>query len=234
MGRVLASCDGAPVRVAALIRTVIIPVLGRIDLLERCVKSLPDVETLIIIDNGDDFGPNGAALPDWLGDARVWSMPSPMSVASSWNLGIKASPHSSGWLLLNSDAWMQGDAWDRLCSQSATDRITLAGQPGWCCAHIGCEVVERVGLFCERFHPAYMEDVDYQRRATILGIAVVHSDAAVGHDNSSTIASNPERFAKNQQTHAANIRYYDERWSGGKLPADAEWSLRVRLDQSWE
>lgn len=222
-----------------MIRTVIIPVLGRIDLLERCVRSLPPVETLIVIDNGDDFGPTGEAVPEWLSGARVWSMPSPMGVASSWNLGIKASPHSDGWLLLNSDAWMQGDAWQQLCRDSAPDRITLSGEPGWCCAHIGRDVVERVGLFCERFHPAYMEDVDYERRARALGVPVVKSNAPVGHDNSSTITSSPERFARNQQTHAANNRYYDQRWReaayrGWDVPADAEWSLRVRLDNSWE
>lgn len=222
-----------------MITTVIIPVLGRIDLLERCVRSLPPIKNLIIIDNGDDFGPGGDSIPEWLDGARVWSMPSPMGVASSWNLGIKSAPHEDGWLLLNSDAYMWADAWAHINAMVKRDQITLAGQPGWCCAHIGADVVERVGLFCERFHPAYMEDVDYERRTRALGLSVVQSNAPVGHDNSSTIASDPERFAKNQVTHAANHRYYEQRWReaqyrGHDVPADAEWSLRVRLDQSWE
>lgn len=220
-----------------MIQTVIIPVLGRIDLLERCVKSLPEVRDLIIIDNGDDLAAGVDPLPDWLFGARVWSMPNGLSVAASWNLGIKATPFSDGWLLLNADAYMMGDAWTRLVQDASRDAITLAGQPGWCCAHIGARVVERVGLFCENYHPAYMEDIDYQRRAEVLGITIRKSDAPVGHDNSSTIHSSPARFERNQETHAANIATYHRRWSNlgdDGVPQHDEWSLRVRLDQAWE
>ena len=164
-------------------------------------------------------------------------MPEPLSVAASWNLGIKTTPSSpTGWLLLNSDAWFHDGAFDAFELATSTEKITLGGQPGWCCAFIGTSVVSRVGLFCERFHPAYMEDVDYERRAILHGIEVTHSDALIGHDNSSTIAANPEWSRKNAQTHAANHAFYEYRWANvtaNGLPLTHEWSLDTTRLQAW-
>lgn len=224
-----------------MIDTIIIPVLNRYDLLDRCVATIGEARTLVVIDNGNCLDDNGMF---WKHDGllrgvdRVVVIPSltNLGVATSWNLGIKMTPESNGWLLLNSDAHFGSDAFNQLAGEVAPDRIVLAGDPPWCCAWIGSDVVRRVGLFCERFYPAYMEDLDYERRARICGIDVVRSDANVFHDNSSTIASNETLAALNRKTHAANMAFFNHRWANVEsdgLPATHEWSLTTRLAQSW-
>lgn len=225
---------------AAVIDTIIIPVVNRYDLLNRCVASIPRAHRLIIIDNGagirSDQGIDALAEHDGIEHAHILSMPTPLSVAASWNLGIKTSPDAEdGWLLLNSDAWFDPGAFDAYAADTSRDAITLGGAPGWCCAFIGVDVVRRIGLFCERFHPAYMEDVDYERRARMVGIPIRYSDALIGHDNSSTIRANPEWSAKNTQTHAANHAFYEWRWANARdgLPDVHEWHLDTIRRQSW-
>jgi len=217
-----------------MINTIIIPVLNRYDLLDRCIRSIPpSVQNILIIDNGDELAGADAAWPN----VRVLRMPSNLGVATSWNLGIKAHPYEDGWLLLNSDAYFPTVAdWETLCSEAAHDNILLAGEPGWCCAWIGADVVHRVGLFCERYYPAYMEDVDYEQRAILHNITILHSQASIRHDNSSTIQSEPGLDEINRHTHAVNYAYHQYRWSHvapDGLPPDKEWSLQTRLNNDW-
>jgi GT2 family glycosyltransferase len=55
---------------------------------------------LICIDNGNS---------EWnvrthkASETYVWRMPSNLGVAASWNLGIKATPFSPGWMIVNHD-----------------------------------------------------------------------------------------------------------------------------------
>jgi GT2 family glycosyltransferase len=234
----LAAGDGTSRDVAPVKPTVIIPVLGAHDLLERCIRSLNGYASrIIIIDNGDALDRD--AVTEWISgaDVYVWRMPTALSVAASWNLGIKATPFEDGWLLLNSDAWFPDGLSAEYADSLSFDRIVLAGAPPWCCAWIGSEVVRRVGLFCERFHPAYFEDNDYERRAHIVGMEILHSDANVMHENSSTLARNPHYATRNAKTFATNQAFYDYRWanlSADGLPQSHEWSLTTRVRNAWE
>lgn len=220
-----------------MITTVVIPVLNGYDLLKRSVGSIPkSVPHVLIVDNGDCLSKWDLDELDHPG-LRLLSMPSNLGVPQSWNLGIKLYPHEPGWLLLNHDAWFADDAWEVFGREVGEDRITLAGSPPWCCAWIGRGVVQRVGLFCEQFYPAYMEDADYERRAHALGVPVVTSTATVGHDNSSTIHSDEALRRKNDATHARNLAIYDNRWSGvqaHEVPTILEWDLHTRLTNSWD
>jgi GT2 family glycosyltransferase len=197
----------------------------------------------LIIDNGgelrdDDvrFWRVDGAL-DEVGEVFVLRMPTNLGVASSWNLGIKALPFAEGWLFLNSDAYFAPGAFDEFADQCSHDRVTQAGNQLWCCTHIGRDAINDVGLFCERFHPAYMEDVDWERRARIIGVDFVASKADVRHDNSSTIRSDATLGDANGETHARNFDYFKERWTRTDdrgLPVDAEWSLETRMVNAWE
>lgn len=223
-----------------MIDTIIIPVLNRYDLLNRAVRSLPSERRIVVIDNGRGIDPQRGcdALNEYDGETHLLSMPTSLSVAASWNLGIKATPDAtSGWLLLNSDAYFASEAaFIAYESEAEPDRIVLGGTPGWCCAFIGEDVVRRVGLFCERFHPAYMEDVDYQRRAMIHGITIIESPAIIHHDNSSTIKSDTRLAAKNTATHAENQVFYAYRWAqagSNGLPPTHEWDLDTTRRLAW-
>jgi GT2 family glycosyltransferase len=221
-----------------MVPVIVIPVLNRYDLLERCLASIDyPVDTLIIIDNGGQASLWGCP---WLvdhrqiDDYRIWSMPSNLGVATSWNLSIKATPYSKdGWLLLNSDAWFEPGALQQFHGECSPDTITLAGHPGWACAHVGRNVVGKIGLFCENFHPAYFEDNDFERRAQAHGIPIVHSSAKVNHDNSSTIASDSSLAEANSRSFQANQMLYEKRWANG-VPAHEEWDLDRRVELGWD
>jgi GT2 family glycosyltransferase len=226
-----------------MIATIIIPVISRYDLLGRCLSSITSADTVIVIDNGDNLRQSHyeeylkVGLLDRIKNFYMWSMPSNLGVASSWNLGIKATPFSPGWLLLNSDAHFVEDGFAVFADETREDNLVLAGSPPWCCAWIGRDVVRDVGLFCERFHPAYFEDNDYERRCGIVGASIVRSAARVAHDNSSTLASSEEFQSRNAETFARNREYYDRRWSNvdaSGLPRVAEWDLRTRVANSWD
>lgn len=224
--------------------TVIIPVLNRYDLLDRAIASLGKVDQLIIIDNGDNLREDD--LRFWqtdghlegVGKTHLLAMPSNLGVATSWNLGIKATPQSDGWLLLNSDAYFDfhDGAFSVFAGETKGVDVLQAGRPPWCCTWISSRAISEVGLFCEQFYPAYCEDQDWQRRAQVCGIGFAGSSAHVHHDNSSTIESSADLKAHNARTHAANAGVFDNRWrdvADNELPPDADWRLSIRLANSW-
>lgn len=224
-----------------MITTVVIPVLNRYDLLERAITSLPEHVNVLVIDNGGEYDDlDYRDKSKWRhrdGDVRVLNLPSNLGVPASWNLGIKLYPFEPGWLLLNSDAWFDADAFGAFDEQCEDDAILLAGAPPWCCAWIGRGVVDRVGLFCEAFYPAYNEDVDYEERARRLGVPVFYSDALVHHENSSTIRSDAALRQLNALTHQRNNDVYAARWHGladHETPAPLEWSLQMRMANAWD
>lgn len=214
-----------------MITTIVIPVLNRHDLLTRCIDSIPDrVKNILVIDNGDAYTASDER-------ARVLRMPSNLGVPASWNLGIKLYPHEPGWLLLNSDAWLHDGALDVLDGECETTNVVLAGHPPWCCAWIGADVVDRVGLFSEIFYPAYMEDVDYEERCYRLGVSIASSSARIGHDNSSTIRSDEALRRQNDRTHQVNNDLFAQRWSRLSqlgVPLEQEWRLSIRRHNAWD
>ena len=216
------------------IPVIVIPVLNRYDLLERCIDSLDyPVEKILIIDNGGEIEDDCLKMPrnSKHGKTYIYDMPSNLGVATSWNLGIKMTPFAKGWIMLNSDAWFAPNQLRKFFDGCVSDEIHLGGEPGWCCAWIGSQVVEDVGLFCEAFHPAYFEDNDYERRATRLGKKITRSDATIMHDNSSTILSDVSLQDKNAGSFRANHELFKLR--NARLDA-GQWDLRRRLDLSWD
>jgi GT2 family glycosyltransferase len=187
-----------------MVPCVVVPILNRPDLLDRCLKSIDyPVETLIVVDNG---GVYDADMMSWVVDRQlvknsyVWSFPSNLGVAHHGILGIKATPHAEGWILLNSDAWFEPGQLEAFYKDCEPDNITLTtALPSWSCAWVGAGVVERVGLFSECYVPAYFEDNDFQERASRVNTEVKFSQAKIGHDNSSTIRSDDSLADKNQQ-----------------------------------
>ncbi len=216
------------------IPVIVIPVLNRYDLLERCLDSIDyPVEKIIIIDNGGKIEEDCLVLPRNSKHEKtyIYDMPSNLGVATSWNLGIKMTPFAKGWIMLNSDAWFEPGALKKFYDECRCNEIHLGGEPPWACAWIGSEVVADVGLFCEAFHPAYFEDNDYERRAVRLGKTITTSDATIRHTNSSTLLSDVSYQVKNGASFKANHELFKLR--NARLDA-GQWDLQRRLDLSWD
>ena len=215
-----------------MIPALIVPVLNRPDLLDRLLASLHyEIGDLLVIDNGDVV----KALPhlDCVKRSHLIKSPTNLGVASSWNTGIRMLPFAPWWMVVNSDAYFPRTTLNRLMVAARRDALVLsAASPPWACFMLGDQVVEKVGLFDE-IHPAYFEDDDYMRRCTYHGFPVVQSSVAIGHDNSSTINSDPELRRKNDRTFGANRAYYADKVQRGDF-SEGRWSLATRRANSWD
>ena len=212
-----------------LVPVLIVPVLTehqRIDTLMMTFYGR--VRDMVIIDNGPcKWQPRDS----WAENVWHLRMPSNLGVAASWNLGIKSTPHSKGWMIVNHDvSFGPGGVADFFVS-CAPDNIVLAGKPPWSCFWLGSDVVSRVGLFHEGYHPAYFEDNDYEVRAQRKQVEIRRSTAAVYHRNSSTLHSSEKFQMMNQATFDANRKLFEQRMVQD-LPLD--WDLTRRLELGWD
>lgn len=205
-----------------------IPILNRIDLLERLLASLDHpVHTLAIVDNsGNGTGSLAPAL------AALAERPHPLintieiarpfgnlGVAASWNLILRAFPQAPLALLANNDVVFTSGVLTKalalldpsmpqflpLLPDAAAFSAFLITAPTW----------NRIGLFCEDFHPAYCEDLDYRDRLRddpainwVNVIAIQGPMQAANPSSSATIASDPLLAAANQRSFQVNRLWY--------------------------
>lgn len=92
--------------------------------LERCLRSLHGVET-VVVDNGSGDG-TAALVRERFPEVRLVEQPN-LGLAAGWARGI-AETRGRYVLLLNSDAWLQGDALARLVA--VADRLPRAAIVG--------------------------------------------------------------------------------------------------------
>lgn len=215
-----------------MIPVMIVPILTRPDLLDRMLDSVDyPVHTLVVIDNGHCL-PGNFAHRDWASSAYLLRMPSNLGVATSWNLGIKATPHAPWWLIANFDLTWPRNSLAQFDTEDAPEMLRLADtSPPWSAFSIGEDVVRQVGLFDEYLHPAYFEDTDYERRCEAAGVPVVQSGIPVDHLNSSTLDAGYR--AANERTYVANMQYHAAKHFRGDL-SEGRWSLKRRREQSWD
>jgi GT2 family glycosyltransferase len=219
-----------------MLNNLIIPVLNRYDLLQRCLMSIDfPVKHLLIIDNGSANNPidTEVAISDWVESTTYLPMPANLGVAASWNLGIKSFPHDDVWFFASNDVEFGPGALQEL-SEARRDEITLSkGFPFWQVFALGYEAVSKVGLFDEGFYPAYFEDNDYQRRAIRARVNIRKLDIMVDHDNSSTIRSSSLYTERNDATFRTNQIYFGEKELNDDY-GSGSWSVERRRQNSWD
>lgn len=215
-----------------MIPVMIVPILTRPELLDRMLNTVDHhVGTLVIIDNGHAL-PGDFPHRDWAENAYVLRMPSNLGVSTSWNLGIKATPHAPWWLIANFDVTWPAGSLEQFDTEDASHVLRLAhASPPWCAFTVGEDVVRQVGLFDEYIHPAYGEDNDFERRCQAVGVPVVQSGIPVEHRNSSTLDGGYR--AANDRTFMANMEYHAAKQFRGDL-SEGRWSLKRRREQSWD
>ena len=212
-----------------IVPVVVVPVLTEHHRVDQMLNSfMGRIGDLVVIDNGPcDWYPRAGHAE------RIWHlrMPSNLGVAASWNLGIKSTPRSAGWMVVNHDIAFGQHGVEEFFVECSPSNLVLGGKPSWSCFWVGSEVVKKVGLFHEGFHPAYFEDNDYEIRAQRKGVEIVRSTAAIYHRNSSTLQSSEKFQMRNAATFDANRRLFEERMVQD-VPLD--WDLQRRLDLSWD
>lgn len=214
-----------------MIPNLIVPTLTRYDLLQRMLSSIDyPVGHVLIIDNGNMI--DQLKLPAEIKELTVLTMPANLGVAGSWNLGIKSFPFDSQWLIVSDDVVFPAGALERYAGLVNSDAIQFFDvSPKWACFSVGQTVVQKAGLACELFHPAYFEDNDWERRIDQAGVLKEIISVQVHHDNSSTLKSGFE--GKNEATFKANQAVYGLRADSGVMD-DGGWSLDIRRSNSWD
>lgn len=219
-----------------MLPNLIVPVLNRYDLLQRCLMSIDfPVGHLLIIDNGSGNNPidTEVSISDYVEKTTYLPMPANLGVAASWNLGIRCFPHDDAWFFASNDVKFGPGAIERL-SEARSDEITLcAAFPFWQAFSLGYDAVSRIGVFDEGFYPAYFEDNDYQRRAIRAGVNIRKLDIFVDHDNSSTIRSSSLYTGRNDATFRSNQIYFGDKQLNDDYGAGS-WSVERRRQNSWD
>ena len=213
-----------------MIPCVIVPILKGPDILRRMLDTIDHpIKKLIIIDNGDALRESAGWPVEHVQSTKVIKMPANLGVAGSWNLGCKADPFAPWWLIVNFDVEWPAGSLRAFDEQASGADILLAQSPQpWSAFALGEDVVQRVGLFDEAFHPAYFEDNDYEVRCAIGGVKVRRSTIPIVHHNSSTIGFFGEI---NNRTYASNADYMNGKRSA---PGPGGWSLKRRRANSWD
>jgi GT2 family glycosyltransferase len=209
---------------------MIVPILVGPDILRRMLDTIDyPIAKLIIIDNGDALRYSGPWPVEHVQSTKVIKMPANLGVAGSWNLGIKAAPFAPWWLITNFDVEWPSGSLRMFAEQASGADVLLAQSPQpYCAFAVGEDVVQRVGLFDEAFHPAYFEDNDYEMRCAIDGVKVKRSTIPIVHHNSSTIGYFGEI---NNRTYASNAEYMNGKRSN---PGPGGWSLERWRANSWD
>lgn len=208
-----------------------VPTLTRHDLCDRMLASIDyPVQDVIVVDNKpDSWEPTKPELVERLHHIR---MPQNLGVAGSWNLIIKSSPFAPSWVIVNDDVIFESGALEAMAGSLRSDALQFFSvSPRWAAFAIGEQVIMKVGLFSELFHPAYFEDNDMERRISAHDIDIEMVDARVHHDNSSTLKSgydiqNHKTFQTNMATNAAR--------EAGQVMTGGEWDLFLRRELTWD
>lgn len=216
-----------------------IPVLGfatlkRFDLADRLLRSIDyPVEHLVIVDNSG-LGEAGyqPVKPESVQKMWVLRVPFGLGLVGAWNLVVKSTPYAPYWLLVNDDAWFEAGALQVISEQVDTQALNFLNiNPLWSAVVFGEGMIDKVGLYDERFYPLYFDDNDLERRVRHHGVSVHNIPATVHHENSSTLNSGFQ--TANARSYAANSRLFDEKQMNEDF-TQGEWTLKSRRANRWD
>ena len=214
-----------------------IPVLGfatlkRFDLAERLLASIDyPVEHLVIIDNSGSQSWN-PTKPDLVTNLWVIRVPFGLGLVGAWNLIVKSTPYAPYWVLINDDAWFEPNSLQIIAENVDTEALNFPDIiPAWSCAIFGEGMINKVGLYDERFYPLYCDDNDLERRVDQAGVAKKFIAAKVHHENSSTL--NSGFAAQNARSFMANQALLEEKVATDDFTEGA-WSLATRRANRWD
>lgn len=150
-----------------------VPVIGRMDLLRTCLRSLRAGDQVLIVDNTTIR--EATPLAKKYG-ARIMHPQRNLGVAGSWNAGL-TEEHAALTIFCSAAievtqpggaaAWLDRHFGDLPAS---TPGFVVPAPVGFHFWGVTRSTVVRVGSFDQRFWPAYCEDTDYRRRMRLAGL----------------------------------------------------------------
>jgi len=174
----------------------VIPVLGfctlkRFDLADRLLSSVDyPVEHLVVVDNSGTQSWN-PVKPDLVRNMWVIRVPFGLGLVGAWNLIIKSTPYAPYWVLVNDDAYFEPGALEIVAGQVDTEALNFLDiVPQWSAVVFGEGMIDKVGLYDERFYPLYFDDNDLERRVDKAGITP-NVEVWLRKDNVTPIAMAP-------------------------------------------
>lgn len=214
-----------------------IPVVGfatltKFDLADRLLASIDyPVQHLVVVNNSGkkSWTPT---KPDLVENLWHIEVPYGLGLVGAWNLIIKSTPYAPYWVLVNDDAWFEPGALATIAAEVDTDALNfLKCSPEWSAPVFGQGMVEKVGLYDERFYPLYFDDNDLERRVERADVPIKRLSAVVHHNNSSTLASGFQEA--NNRTYVANMNLHNQKINTNDF-SQGEWSLKIRRANRWD
>lgn len=211
--------------------TLIVPILNKPELLDRLFRSIREDETpsrLLVIDNGFVYNSYYRLnfIPDDCRDKfkdttiGIQLFKNNAGVSASWNYGIKVNDSCTGepWVVSNFDLIFSEGSIKKLLEplQNGYDLVTL--ERGYCLWGANKSLFDKVGYFDENFFPAYIEDLDFDRRVQL------HPDVKkvtlalpeIIHESSSTVRGHYNKPLGDvlHELRELNELYYIKKWGG--------------------
>ena len=222
------------------IPTAVVPVLNRFDLLFQMLESIDyPIDNLLIIDNSNSLeNINNVNFNSALDKTKIQilNMPANMGVSGSWNLGIKCFPHSPYWLFMSNDNHWEAGGLAEMQSLSSPDKLVMSNV-AWNSFSLGSEVVKKIGLFDENYHPAYYEDTDYMERLRFADMmdCIVWSTAPVKQiSTATTVTSSEQFFQRNINSNQSNYEYWSAKMNSDHTHLNCSpYNLQRRIDNEW-
>ena len=199
------------------IPAIIVPILTEPERLDALLASIDHpVGRVVVIDNGGvvDASIGGRALMPFV--VHVVKPGWNLGVAASWNLGIKCWPLAPWWAVVSHDITFGPGDLARLDAAVEPRANAVYYLNGMAAFAVTPPALHEVGWFEEGIVPAYDEDLDWQRRARLIGTREVEVGYTGTHAGSATIRSDPRLRAANARSHLANDAFYAEKWGGAK------------------
>ena len=159
-------------------------------------------------------------------------VPYGLGLVGAWNLIVKSTPYAPYWVLVNDDAWFEPGSLKAITEDVDTQALNFLDiVPAWSAVVFGEGMIDKVGLYDERFYPLYFDDNDLERRIHNAGVPVKTIEAKVHHENSSTLnsgfaAANSVSYRNNQNLLSQKEK--EEDYSSG------EWTLKSRRANRWD
>jgi len=197
-----------------------IPVLNRLDLLERCLGSVDLASEVVVINNNavDAAFRSGLHQLGARFSAVVFDQERNLGVSASWNLLARtAFDRGCDWLFIGSnDTVLRPDSLAKTAAMAGREpEVGVWHIHAWNFFLIRRTTIERVGQFDENFYPAYKEDQDYSYRCILAGVERADvPGAGADHVGSATVNSNECYRILSTAAGCWNYWYYLIKWGG--------------------